>query len=81
MKSFKSLWVELVGRWKSKTPVFWKKVQKKALVIGGVVTVMLGGSEYYNEYFVVFLKHVMEACGVIALIAQFTKDDSPETKQ
>jgi hypothetical protein len=80
MKSFKSLWSELVSRWKSKTPVFWKKLQKRSIGVGVVVAGMLAGSEYYSEYFVVFLKHVMEVCGVIALLAQFTKEDSNETK-
>lgn len=65
----------------SKTPDFWKKVQKLALSVGiSAVAVLLANDQFsleLHQSVLVVVKYSIAVCAAIAGTAQMTKEDKP----
>lgn len=74
---------EMIERWKSETPIFFKKVRNLALWIGGSATTIytsLATLEATNVFvppilYTNILAHIVTASVVIAPLCQLTKVD------
>lgn len=74
---------EIVIRVKSKTPKFWKGVQKLFMGVGGVaLTLWIANKELelgVGEPLISIMRHVIISSILITGTAQLTKEDSNET--
>lgn len=68
--------MSLKKRWKSKTPKFWKKVQRAAIVAGAVAGVIIAAPVALPAALVTAAGYVITAGTVAATLSQFTVDDS-----
>lgn len=73
-------WIQTAySRLKSKTPKFWKQVQKLAISLGvSAVAVLLANNQFSLDLSVTILsvvKYSVAICAAIAGTAQFTKED------
>jgi len=67
--------MELKERWQSKTPKFWKKVQKLGLVAGAVGGVLIAAPIALPATLITLGGYLVTAGGVTAALAQLTKED------
>ena len=67
--------MELKERWQSKTPKFWKKVQKVGLVAGAVGGVLIAAPIALPSVLITLGGYLVTAGGVTAALAQLTKED------
>ena len=71
---------ELKGRWKAKTPKFWKKVQKIAIVAGTIAGVIIAAPVALPAALITAAGYVATAGTVAATLAQLTVEDAKELK-
>jgi ABC-type protease/lipase transport system fused ATPase/permease subunit len=64
--------MELRKRWSSKTPKFWKKVQKIGIVVGAIGTVILTAPISLPVGLVSVGGYLVTAGGITAAISQLT---------
>jgi len=69
---------ELKDRWKSKTPKFWKTIQKIGIVAGAVGTILITAPVSLPVVLVSAGGYLVTAGGITAALAQLTKDEQPE---
>lgn len=67
---------ELKERWTSKTPKFWRKIQKIGIVAGAVGGVLIAAPISLPSVLVTLGGYLVTAGGVTAALAQLTKDDA-----
>jgi ABC-type xylose transport system permease subunit len=66
---------KLKERWESKTPSFWKKVQKVGLVAGAIGGVLIAAPIALPATLVTLGGYLVTAGGVTAALSQLTKED------
>jgi hypothetical protein len=71
----------LIKRWNAKTPTFWKKVQKIAIVSGAIAGVLLALPLSLPIAIVTTAGYVVTVSATIATTAQLTKEDLVEVNQ
>lgn len=67
---------ELKERWTSKTPKFWRKIQKIGIVAGAVGGVLIAAPISLPSVLITLGGYLVTAGGVTAALAQLTKDDA-----
>lgn len=71
----------LYSRIRSKTPMFWKSVQRFALSLGmSAVAVLVANGQFsldLNPALLLVIKYTVAVCAAIAGTAQLTKEDQP----
>ncbi len=71
----------LYSRIRSKTPMFWKSVQRFALSLGmSAVAVLVANGQFsldLNPTLLLVIKYTVAVCAAIASTAQLTKEDQP----
>lgn len=65
-------------RWKAKTPKFWKKVQKIAIIAGTVAGLIIAAPIALPATIVTAATYVVTAGTVAATLSQLTVEDSKE---
>lgn len=65
----------LKQRWKSRTPRFWKKVQRFALISGAIAGAIISAPVALPAMIITGAGYVAVASGAIAGMSQFTKSD------
>ena len=73
MESFKNN--EVIKRWKSETPSFWKKVQRLGLIAGGLGTVIIASPIALPAAIVSIGGYLTLAGSVAATLSQLTVED------
>lgn len=71
----------LKERWNAKTPKFWKKVQRIAIVAGTVAGLIIAAPVALPAAFVTAAGYVVAIGTAVATTAQLTKEDNPENLQ
>lgn len=71
----------LKERWNSKTPKFWKKVQKIAIVAGAVAGVIIAAPVALPAALVTAAGYVITAGTVAATLSQLTVDQPTNTEE
>jgi ammonia channel protein AmtB len=71
---------ELKGRWKAKTPKFWKRVQQIAIVAGTIAGVIIAAPADLPAAVITVAGYVATAGTVAATLAQLTVEDAKELK-
>jgi hypothetical protein len=71
---------ELKGRWKAKTPKFWKRVQQIAIVAGTIAGVIIAAPVALPAAIITVAGYVATAGTVAATLAQLTVEDAKELK-
>lgn len=66
---------ELKGRWKSRTPRFWKKVQKVAIALGAAAAIVVAAPIALPAAVVTIAGYVVTAGTVAATLSQLTVDN------
>ena len=61
-------------RWLSKTPKFWKSIQKYSILIGVMASAGVAAPIDIDPLLMTILKHTIEVCAVIATMSQLTVD-------
>ena len=69
---------ELKGRWKSKTPCFWKNVQKVAIALGAAATIIVAAPIALPAAVVTVAGYVITAGTVAATLSQLTVENYKE---
>jgi hypothetical protein len=69
---------ELKGRWKAKTPKFWKRVQQIAIVAGTIAGVIIAAPVALPAAVITVAGYVATAGTVAATLAQLTVEDAKE---
>jgi hypothetical protein len=69
---------ELKGRWKAKTPKFWKRVQQIAIVAGTIAGVIIAAPVALPAAIITVAGYVATAGTVAATLAQLTVEDAKE---
>jgi hypothetical protein len=67
---------ELKGRWKAKTPKFWKKVQKIAIVAGTIAGIIIAAPVALPAAVITAAGYVVTAGTVAATLSQLTIEDA-----
>lgn len=67
---------EILERWKAKTPIFFKRLQKIGLVIGSVAGVIATAPISLPASVVTLAGYLTVASGTIAAISQLTVDNT-----
>ena len=67
---------ELKGRWKAKTPKFWKRVQQIAIVAGTIAGVIIAAPIALPAALVTAAGYVVTAGTVAATLSQLTIEDA-----
>ena len=71
--------MEIVKRIKSKTPSFFKKLRKFAVIISVIATSVIGASKTgeidFPEWLITSSKYIAFMAATAAMIAQTTKED------
>jgi ABC-type xylose transport system permease subunit len=67
---------ELKDRWTSKTPKFWRSIQKIGIVAGAVGGVLIAAPISLPSALITLGGYLVTAGGVTAALAQLTKDDA-----
>jgi hypothetical protein len=73
MESFKNN--EVIKRWKSETPSFWKKVQRIGLIAGGLGAVIIASPIALPAAIVSIGGYLTLAGSVAATLSQLTVED------
>ena len=71
---------KLKKRWEAKTPSFWKKIQKIAIVAGTVAGVIIAAPVALPAAVISVAGYVATAGTVAATLAQLTVDDTKPTE-
>jgi|Laugrespbdmm15sd_2_1035082.scaffolds.fasta_scaffold43849_2 hypothetical protein len=66
---------ELKGRWKSRTPRFWKKVQRVAIVLGAAAAMIVAAPIALPAAVITVAGYVVTAGTVAATLSQLTVDN------
>ena len=66
---------ELKGRWKSRTPRFWKKVQKVAIALGAAAAIVVAAPITFPAAVITIAGYVVTAGTVAATLSQLTVDN------
>jgi len=66
---------ELKGRWKSRTPRFWKKVQKVAIALGAAAAIVVAAPIALPAAVVTVAGYVVTAGTVAATLSQLTVEN------
>jgi len=66
---------ELKGRWKSRTPKFWKKVQRVAIVLGAAAAMIVAAPIALPAAVITVAGYVVTAGTVAATLSQLTVDN------
>lgn len=69
---------ELKGRWKAKTPNFWKKIQKVAIALGAAAAIVVAAPIALPASVVTIAGYVVTAGTVAATLSQLTVDNYKE---
>ena len=69
---------ELKGRWKAKTPKFWKRVQQIAIVAGTIAGVIIAAPVALPAAVITVAGYVATAGTVAATLSQLTVEDAKE---
>ena len=69
---------ELKGRWKAKTPNFWKKIQKVAIALGAAATIIVAAPIALPAAVVTVAGYVITAGTVAATLSQLTVENYKE---
>jgi hypothetical protein len=69
---------ELKGRWKAKTPKFWKRVQQIAIVAGTIAGVIIAAPVALPAAIITVAGYVATAGTVAATLSQLTVEDAKE---
>lgn len=79
----KKLLQELISRWKSESPIFWKKVTNISLTLGSSAAAMLGADKLFelqsygvSPMIFTICGYVITACAAMGLMAKLTKQDN-----
>lgn len=77
-------WKEIVARWKSPTPRFWKSVRKKGLYIGSLGTAAGTMQTQFPTLHIppiifTFSTHLAVLGFAMVLLAKLTCDDNPDS--
>ena len=67
---------ELKGRWKAKTPKFWKRVQQIAIVAGTIAGVIIAAPVALPAAVITVAGYVATAGTVAATLSQLTVEDA-----
>jgi hypothetical protein len=70
----------LKERWKSKTPKFWKRVQRWAIITGTVAGIILAAPVALPAAVVTAAGYIVTAGTVAATLSQLTVDDTKKSK-
>jgi len=71
----------LKDRWSSKTPTFWKKVQKLGLVAGAVGGILIAAPIALPVTLVTLGGYLVTAGGVAAALSQLTVEGSKDLEK
>jgi len=66
---------ELKGRWKSRTPRFWKRVQKIAIALGAAAAIVVAAPIALPAAVITVAGYVVTAGTVAATLSQLTVDN------
>lgn len=66
---------ELKGRWKARTPRFWKKVQRVAIVLGAAAAMIVAAPITLPAAVITVAGYVVTAGTVAATLSQLTVDN------
>jgi hypothetical protein len=66
---------ELKGRWKSRTPRFWKKVQRVAIVLGAAAAMIVAAPITLPAAVITVAGYVVTAGTVAATLSQLTVEN------
>jgi hypothetical protein len=69
---------ELKGRWKARTPRFWKKVQRVAIVLGAAAAMIVAAPIALPAAVITVAGYVVTAGTVAATLSQLTVEDKTE---
>lgn len=69
---------ELKGRWKSRTPRFWKKVQRVAIVLSTAAAMIVAAPIALPAAVITVAGYVVTAGTVAATLSQLTVEDKTE---
>lgn len=70
----------LKERWQAKTPKFWKKVQRIAIVAGTVAGLIIAAPVTLPAAVITAAGYVVAVGTAVATTAQLTKEDNQQTK-
>ena len=68
----------LKERWNAKTPKFWKKVQKIAVLAGTIAGIIIAAPVVLPAAVITAAGYVVAIGTAVATTAQLTKEDNPE---
>ena len=68
----------LKERWNAKTPKFWKKVQRIAIIAGTIAGIIIAAPVTLPAAFITVAGYVAVVGTAVATTAQLTKEDNPE---
>jgi hypothetical protein len=69
---------ELKGRWKAKTPKFWKKVQKIAIVAGTIAGIIIAAPVALPAAVITAAGYVVTAGTVAVTLSQLTVENTKQ---
>jgi len=72
---------ELKGRWKARTPRFWKKVQRVAIVLGAAAAMIVAAPIALPAAVITVAGYVVTAGTVAATLSQLTVDNYKDITQ
>lgn len=79
----KLTWASLKTRWKSNTPIFWKKIQSISIKIGISAVSVLGVDKLFElqsygvpQIIFTIAGYIIVACATLGLAANITKQDN-----
>lgn len=70
--------MKLRDRWKAKTPKFWKKIQRIALITGAISGAILTAPISLPGLLITSAGYIAVASSTIAGMSQLTKEDQEE---
>ena len=68
----------LKERWNAKTPKFWKKVQRIAIIAGTIAGIIIAAPVTLPAALITVAGYVAVVGTAVATTAQLTKEDNPE---
>jgi hypothetical protein len=68
---------DLKERWNSKTPSFWKKVQRIAIVVGAVAGTIIAAPIALPAAVITAAGYAVAIGTAVATVSQFTVEDKP----
>jgi ABC-type xylose transport system permease subunit len=68
---------KLKQRWNSKTPQFWKKVQRIAILVGAVAGTIIAAPIALPAAVITVAGYAVAVGTAVATVSQFTVEDAP----